>query len=47
MHAAELARLFGCTTVVDEWDGTSEVPDRALVLALPEQIGLAASEAQV
>ena len=32
-HAAELAQLFGCTTVVDEWDGTSEVPDGALVLS--------------
>lgn len=36
-HAAELAQLFGCTTVVDEWDGTSEVPDGALVLA---QLGI-------
>lgn len=39
-HAAELAQLFGCTTVVDEWDGTSEVPDGALVLAQPGQLGI-------
>jgi len=32
-HAAELARLLGCTSVVDEWDGSSPVPDGALVLA--------------
>lgn len=31
-HAAELAERFGCTTVLDDWDGTSEVPDGALVL---------------
>jgi hypothetical protein len=31
-HAAELAERFGCTTVVDDWDGTSEVPAGALVL---------------
>ncbi|MGL4197611.1 MAG: hypothetical protein ACRCSX_07605 [Allorhizobium sp.] len=37
-HAAELAERFGCTTVVDDWDGASAVPDGALVLALPEQI---------
>lgn len=27
-----LAAMFGCTTIVDEWDGSSPVPDGALVL---------------
>jgi hypothetical protein len=32
IHAEQLMRMFGCTTVVDEWDGVSELPDGALVL---------------
>lgn len=32
-HAAALAELLGCTTVVDDWDGESPVPAGALVLS--------------
>lgn len=32
IHAEQLMRMFGCTTVVDEWDGVSELPDGALAL---------------
>lgn len=30
--ALELARMFGCTRVIDDWDGLSALPDGALVL---------------
>lgn len=39
-HAAALAELFGCTTVVDEWDG-GPVPDGALVLTQVESFAAA------
>lgn len=31
-HAAALAARFGCSTIVDDWDGASPVPAGALVL---------------
>lgn len=31
-HAEALREMFGCSCIVDEWDGISEVPDGALVL---------------
>lgn len=31
-HAAEIARLLGATSIVDEWDGVSPVPAGALAL---------------
>jgi len=35
-HARAIAGMFGCSNViVDDWDGISEVPDGALVLAQP------------
>ena len=35
-HARAIAGMFGCSNViVDDWDGISEVPDDALVLAQP------------
>lgn len=38
LHAQALCDLFGCTTVVDEWDGVSPVPEGALVLATPHVV---------
>ena len=32
-HAESLMRIFGCTSVIEEWDGASELPPRALALA--------------
>lgn len=32
-HAESLMRIFGCTSIIEEWDGVSEPPPRALVLA--------------
>jgi hypothetical protein len=32
LHAAALASRFGCTSIVDEWDGLSELPTGALAL---------------
>ena len=31
-HAEALRKMFGCTSIVDDWDGESDVPARALVL---------------
>lgn len=31
-HAREIAKLLGATSVVDEWDGVSPVPDGALAV---------------
>ena len=31
-NAEELCVMFGCTSIVDEWDGLSPVPSGALVL---------------
>lgn len=31
-HAEALCALFGCTGIVDEWDGSSPVPPGSLVL---------------
>ena len=31
-NAEALAAHFGCTSIVDNWDGESEVPDGALAL---------------
>ncbi|MEO6518708.1 MAG: hypothetical protein ABIO17_06920 [Pseudoxanthomonas sp.] len=31
-HASAIAARFGCNTIVEEWDGVSELPDGALVL---------------
>ncbi|WP_159407444.1 hypothetical protein ACCQ13_14820 [Xanthomonas sp. NCPPB 1638] len=31
-HADALAQMFGCTHVVDEWDGLSPLADGALAL---------------
>lgn len=31
-HAETLRQLFGCTQIVDEWDGSSAVPPGSLVL---------------
>jgi hypothetical protein len=31
-HAETLRQLFGCTQIVDEWDGSSAVPAGSLVL---------------
>jgi hypothetical protein len=44
-NAAELAQLLGCTTVVDEWDGSSPVPDGALVLGQTSVLAGAMAEA--
>lgn len=32
-HAKALQAMFGCTSIVDEWDGESPVPAGALVLS--------------
>lgn len=32
-HAEALRSMFGCTVIVDDWDGISEVPSGALVLS--------------
>ncbi len=44
-NAAELAQLLGCTTVVDDWDGSSPVPDGALVLGQTSVLAGAMAEA--
>jgi hypothetical protein len=31
-NAEKLRELFGCTSIVDGWDGKSELPQGALVL---------------
>ena len=31
-NAAALCEMFGCNSIVDEWDGISPVPSGALVL---------------
>jgi len=44
-HAQALAAMFECTSIVEDWDGVSDVPDGALVLSnsLPAAVdGLAA-----
>ena len=37
-HATALAERFGCTSIVDEWDGRSDLPPGALALT---NVGLA------
>ncbi len=39
-HAESLMQIFGCATLVEEWDGESELPPRALALthALPKPL---------
>lgn len=44
LYAPDLAARFGCTSIVDEWDGLSDPPDGALVLTnlrLSDLAGLA------
>lgn len=31
-HAAAIAKMFGCTSIVDEWDGKERLPHGALAL---------------
>lgn len=44
-HAAELAELLDCNTIIDDWDGQSPVPNGALVLTnlLPPMAAKAAA----
>ena len=49
VQADVLAAMFQCTSVVDEWDGVSPVPDGALVLTncVPTRAQVAGSEGVV